>query len=89
MQRNDLDLKVMDYSWKKNRLSQQKASLKASVMQAIHKKKDEAAKKIDPNSVQINQANKVLSKRKDDDPAEKAKKDAQERADFKKQMMKK
>ena len=52
MQRHGFDPKVMDYTWKQNRLSRDKAALIASVKQAINKKKneDEGQKKADPNS---------------------------------------
>lgn len=87
MTRNGFDPKLMDYTWKQNRLSQQKRELIEQVKNAIHKKKD--AKKVDPTSAQMKQANQILKGRKDEDPGEKAKRDAAERAEFKKQMMRK
>ncbi len=87
MQRNGFDPKVMDYTWKQNRLSRDKEALKASVKMAIDKKKaEEDKRKIDPNSHQMREAQKILN---NPDPKEKAKKDAIDRAEFKKQMMRK
>jgi hypothetical protein len=47
MVRNGFDMKVMDYTWKQNRLSKDKEALKNSVLNVINKKqqkKDEEAK---------------------------------------------
>lgn len=48
MQRHQLDSKMMDYTWKQNRLSKDKEALKNSVLNVIRKKpqaKDEAVGK--------------------------------------------
>jgi hypothetical protein len=38
MLRHQMDVKVMDYTWKQNRLSKDKEALKNSVMNVIRKK---------------------------------------------------
>lgn len=38
MLRHQMDIKVMDYTWKQNRLSKDKEALKNSVMNVIRKK---------------------------------------------------
>ncbi len=38
MQRHQLDSKIMDYTWKQNRLSKDKEALKNSVLNVIRKK---------------------------------------------------
>ena len=38
MKRNSLDPKIADYTWKQNRLSKDKESLKASMLDVIKKK---------------------------------------------------
>jgi len=40
MTRHQLDGKMMDYTWKQNRLSKDKEALKNSVMNVIRKKPD-------------------------------------------------
>ena len=39
MQRHSYDMKLMDYTWKQNRLSRDKEALKSSVANVIGKKK--------------------------------------------------
>lgn len=38
MQRNNLDPKILDFTWKQNRLSKDKEALKMSVLNVIKKK---------------------------------------------------
>jgi hypothetical protein len=81
MRNNGHDPKVHDFIWSKNRLFLEKEQLKQNMMKVINKptakkaddeeageeqKTKDAAKKIDKNSVAINQANAILQKRKDD-----------------------
>jgi hypothetical protein len=39
MERHGYDIKIMDYTWKQNRLSKDKEALKNSVLNVIKKKK--------------------------------------------------
>lgn len=39
--RHNFDIKIMDYTWKQNRLNKDKEALKNSVMNVIRKKKDD------------------------------------------------
>jgi hypothetical protein len=42
MQKNNFDMKIMDYTWKQNRLSKDKEALKNSVLNVIKKKQKDA-----------------------------------------------
>ena len=47
MKRHNLDPKQLDYTWKQNRLSKDKESLKASMMDVIRKKPKDPTKETD------------------------------------------
>lgn len=69
MKKNGWDPKVPDFIWNKNRLVLEKEALKANLMKVINKpirryehgtedqKKEQAPRKIDKNSIAVNQAN--------------------------------
>lgn len=78
MKKNGWDPKVPDFIWNKNRLVLEKEALKQNLMKVINKpikkaeneeageeQKREAQRKIDKNSVAVNQANQILNARQD------------------------
>mmetsp|Transcript_43202 Transcript_43202/g.41546 ORF Transcript_43202/g.41546 Transcript_43202/m.41546 type:complete len:150 (+) Transcript_43202:794-1243(+) len=71
MKKNGHDPKVPDFIWNKNRLVLEKEALKQNMMKVINmpNKTGEGPepKKIDKNSLAINQANAILNKRKEED----------------------
>ena len=49
MMRNQLDGKLLDYTWKQNRLSKDKEALKNSVLNVIRKKQTEKKALVESN----------------------------------------
>ena len=49
MMRNQLDGKLLDYTWKQNRLSKDKEALKNSVLNVIRKKQTEKKELVESN----------------------------------------
>ena len=70
MKKNGFDPKVPDFVWNKNRLELEKLALKQNMMKVINMPAkttgEEETKKIDKNSVAVNQANAILNKRKEE-----------------------
>lgn len=68
MKRNGFDPKLPDFIWTKNRLVLEKEALKKELLGVINVGgKDKEGKKIDKNSLAMNQANAILNKRKEEE----------------------
>ena len=78
MRKNGYDPRVPDFIWNKNRLVMEKEALKQNMMKVINmpvktttEDDKKEPKKIDKNSVAINQANAILQGRRMEDPSKK------------------